>query len=107
MSISRDFIDPYSPEAPQHRGLQSARLLNHAITTECDRTTLVFGFRYKLHWAGTLACASTSRVPARAGCCRLGQLVWPIADPSEIGSCRECRLPRAQLTAVLTPAVTR
>jgi hypothetical protein len=100
MSVSRDFIDPYSPEAPQHRGLQDApkpatadlecaRLLNHAMTGECDWTTLVFGFRYKLHLVGEDCRRTPFSQPAVAD---LGTLEGRFSGTPEIGC-------RAEMTA--------
>src|SRR5437764_861224 len=47
MSVSRDFIDSYSPEAPRPSHEPPAAPVTAGDEAECEAITLVFGFQHR------------------------------------------------------------
>src|SRR5258708_25187784 len=47
MSVSRDFIDSYSPEAPRPSHEPPAAPVTAGDEPECEAITLVFGFQHR------------------------------------------------------------
>ena len=74
------------------------------MTGECDRTTLVFGFRYKLHLAGEDCRRTPFSQPAVAG---LGTLEGRFSSTPEIGCRSGMTARRAAIEAVFNSVFTR